>query len=141
MEEQTQEEIKDAEPSQSSQMEVKPESKESETPEEPKVEVGNENVGMAVIAYLFFFIPLLTDSKNDPFVKFHVKQGLLLFCFSMAFYILRFFPFLGRVIYVLSPLISIAELAFLIIGIMNALNRKKKELPWIGSLAEKWFKF
>ena len=140
MEEQTQEETKDAESLQPL-TESKSESKEDGKSEEPKTEVGNENVGMAVIAYLFFFIPLLTDSKNDPFVKFHVKQGLLLFCFSMAFYILRFFPFLGHVIYVLSPLISIAELAFLIIGIMNALNRKKKELPWIGSLAEKWFKF
>lgn len=140
MEEQKQEETKDAESLQPL-TESKSESKEDGKSEEPKAEVGNENVGMAVIAYLFFFIPLLTDSKNDPFVKFHVKQGLLLFCFSMAFYILRFFPFLGRVIYVLSPLISIAELAFLIIGIMNALNRKKKELPWIGSLAEKWFKF
>jgi len=140
MEEQTQEETKDAESLQPL-TESKSESKEDGKSEEPKAEVGNENVGMAVIAYLFFFIPLLTDSKNDPFVKFHVKQGLLLFCFSMAFYILRFFPFLGHVIYVLSPLISIAELAFLIIGIMNALNRKKKELPWIGSLAEKWFKF
>lgn len=32
-----------------------------------------KNIGMAVVAYILFFIPLLTDAKNDPFVKYHVK--------------------------------------------------------------------
>ena len=115
------------------------EEKEKSTESESKSD--EENVGMAVVAYLFFFIPLLTDSKDDPFVKFHVKQSLLIVCFSLALYILRYIPVIGRAIYVISPLISLAEFAFIIIGIMNALNRKKKELPWIGQFAEKWFKF
>jgi len=34
---------------------------------------------MAILAYILFFIPLLTDSKNDPYVKYHIKQGLVLF--------------------------------------------------------------
>ena len=115
------------------------EEKEKSTESESKSD--EENVGMAVVAYLFFFIPLLTDSKNDPFVKFHVKQSLLIVCFSLALYILRYIPVIRQAIYVISPLISLAELAFIIIGIMNALNRRKKELPWIGQFAEKWFKF
>ena len=115
------------------------EEKEKSTESESKSD--EENVGVAVVAYLFFFIPLLTDSKNDPFVKFHVKQSLLIVCFSLALYILRYIPVIRQAIYVISPLISLAELAFIIIGIMNALNRRKKELPWIGQFAEKWFKF
>ena len=123
------------------QEETLKELEEKEKPTESESKSDEENVGMAVVAYLFFFIPLLTDSKDDPFVKFHVKQSLLIVCFSLALYILRYIPVIGRAIYVISPLISLAEFAFIIIGIMNALNRKKKELPWIGQFAEKWFKF
>ena len=117
------------------------EKEEKEKPTESESKSDEENVGMAVVAYLFFFIPLLTDSKDDPFVKFHVKQSLLIVCFSLALYILRYVPVIGEAIYVISPLISLAEFAFIIIGIINALSRKKKELPWIGQFAEKWFKF
>jgi len=123
------------------QEETLKELEEKEKPTESESKSDEENVGMAVVAYLFFFIPLLTDSKDDPFVKFHVKQSLLVVCFSLALYILRYIPVIGRAIYIISPLISLAEFAFIIIGIMNALNRKKKELPWIGQFAEKWFKF
>ncbi|HOV97522.1 MAG TPA: hypothetical protein PLW49_00690 [bacterium] len=123
------------------QEETLKELEEKEKPTESESKSDEENVGMAVVAYLFFFIPLLTDSKDDPFVKFHVKQSLLIVCFSLALYILRYIPVIGRAIYVISPLISLAEFAFIIIGIINALNRKKKELPWIGQFAEKWFKF
>jgi len=36
---------------------------------------------LAIVAYILFFIPLLTDAKNDPFVKFHVKtRVLIIFC-------------------------------------------------------------
>ena len=31
---------------------------------------------MAIIAYILFFVPLLTgDRKKSPFVKFHTNQG------------------------------------------------------------------
>ena len=35
-----------------------------------------KNIGMAIVAYILFFVPLLTDDKNDPFVRYHVRQGL-----------------------------------------------------------------
>ncbi len=38
-----------------------------------------KNTAMAAVAYLIFFLPLLTDAKNDQFVKYHVKQGLVFF--------------------------------------------------------------
>ena len=44
-----------------------------------KAEDKSLNTGMAVVAYLIFFIPLLTDAKDDPYVKFHTKQGVVLF--------------------------------------------------------------
>ncbi|HOE15288.1 MAG TPA: hypothetical protein PLH82_01145 [Candidatus Paceibacterota bacterium] len=50
-----------------------------EEQEQSKSTVKEKNTGMAILAYILFFIPLLTDSKKDPFVKYHVKQGLVLF--------------------------------------------------------------
>ena len=44
---------------------------------------GNNNL-MGIFAYLWILIliPFLTESKNDPFVKYHLKQGLALIIFE-----------------------------------------------------------
>ena len=41
---------------------------------------GEKNTLMAVLAYLgiLILVPFLTDAKKDPFVKFHLKQGVAL---------------------------------------------------------------
>jgi len=97
-----------------------------------------KNTGMAVVAYIIFFIPLLTDSKNDPFVKYHVKQGLVLFIASIiVWFIARVIPVLG---FIVSQILNIAILVLLIIGIINAVNGEQKPLPLIGQFADK-FKF
>jgi uncharacterized membrane protein len=79
-----------------------------------------KNIGMAVIAYILFFIPLLTNAKDDPFVKYHVKQGLALFLLGVASMVLSFFPFLGGF---LSIILDIAILVLFVMGVMNALYR------------------
>lgn len=103
------------------------------------------NTGMAIVAYLLFFVPLLTDSKDDPFVKFHVKQSLTILSLAVALYVLRIFlfyiPFLGIALIFIYPLISLGLFALIVIGIYNALNSKMKELPLIGKYADKLFKF
>jgi len=106
-----------------------------QSPELKKDEV-SENVGMAAIAYIVFFIPLLTDYKNDDFVKFHVKQSLLIFVSYLIFYFLQFFPLIGGLIWRIYPLIYFSELVLIIIGIFNALRKERKELPFIGGYAD-----
>ena len=101
----------------------------------------SENVGMAVIAYIVVFIPLFSDYKNNDFVKFHIKQSLLIFVSYMVLNILRFFPLIGEMIWRLFPLIKFLELALLVIGIFNALRREKKELPFIGKYADGLYNF
>ena len=96
-----------------------------------------KNIGMAIVAYLIFFIPLLTKAKNDPFVKYHVKQGLLLFIGWIVAGIIGYIPVFG---WFLAPLLSIALLILLIIGIMSALKGEQKPLPVIGQYATS-FKF
>jgi len=97
-----------------------------------------KNTGMAVIAYIVFFIPLLTESKNDPFVKYHVKQGLTLFIAGVIVWlIMNVIPILGLLI---APILNIILLVLLVLGIINAAKGLEKPLPLIGQFADN-FKF
>lgn len=106
-------------------------------PEAPKTE-GQKNMGMAVVAYILFFIPLMTDAKNDPFVKFHVKQGLVLFIGWVLVWVLGWF-----ISFLLWPILSLLDLALfvlMVVGIINAVNGKMEPLPVVGKFADS-FKF
>lgn len=97
-----------------------------------------KNTGMAVIAYILFFVPLLTEAKNDPFVKYHVKQGLVLFIADVIVMIGSSLPVIGW--FLIAPIGWIAVLVLLVIGVMHAVNGEEKELPVIGKYASN-FKF
>jgi len=116
----------------------------------------SDNKFMGILSYILWFVPLITgDTKKSPFVKFHANQGLLVFilgiAYSIAASILRailgaIFPLRwtstfvygrGAIYSILSGIIGLASLAVLglaIMGIMNAVNGKKKELPIIGGI-------
>lgn len=96
-----------------------------------------KNTLMAVVAYIIFFIPLLTESKDDPFVKFHVKQGLILLISFIVAYLVVVIPFIGPT---LRWLAQAFLFALLVIGIIHALRGEEKPLPLIGKFAEN-FKF
>ena len=121
--------------------------------EEPKVEAqpsandAQDNKVMAILAYILFFIPLLTgDTKKSPFVKFHTNQGTVLFIASIAFSIVysiitgiltsmfyvsgawRFFS----IIVSLLGILWLAPTALVVLGIINAATGKEKPLPVIG---------
>jgi uncharacterized membrane protein len=103
---------------------------------------GDKNI-MAVFAYLWILIiiPFLTDAKEDPFVKYHIKQGLALIIFEVIGWVAGWFlvwiPVLGWLIMMLWWL---ATLVLAIVGILNVLNGHEKELPFIGQYG-KSFKF
>jgi uncharacterized membrane protein len=88
---------------------------------------------MGVLAYLgiLIVIPYLV-AKDDPFVKFHIKQGLVLVIIELVIWALGY----SYILWQLWPLIEIINLAVLIlsiIGIVNVVQGKEKELPLIGS--------
>ena len=92
-----------------------------------------QNKGMAIIAYILFFIPLLTgDHKKSPFVKYHTNQGLVLFLFSAGGMIVSSFLMLILIGIFLMFVVGIASLVFCIIGIINVVNGRMKPLPVIG---------
>lgn len=103
-----------------------------------------KNKRMALLSYIgiLFIIPLLA-AKDSKFAKFHVNQGIVLFiadlvcglAVGIVSAILRFIPIVRLFLpAVLTTLVSLAALAFMIIGILNAVNGRAKELPLIGSL-------
>ena len=91
------------------------------------------NKGMAIIAYILFFVPLLTgDYKKSPFVMYHTNQGTLLFIASVAGMVVSSILTVILIGLVLMPLCGIAVLVLFIIGIINVLNGRMKPLPVIG---------
>ncbi|MEW4371068.1 DUF4870 domain-containing protein [Paenibacillus kandeliae] len=89
------------------------------------------NKVMAILAYIIFFIPLLA-ARNSPFAMYHANQGLVLFLVALAGNVIAaIIPFIG---WVLSPIIGIAVVVFMIIGIINAANGERKPLPLIGTI-------
>ena len=96
-----------------------------------------KNTTMAAIAYLLFFVPLLTDAKDDPFVKFHVKQGLLLLILGIFTSIIGSIPIIGLI----GWLLGLGIFVLWVIGIMNALNGNMTPVPLVGQYAEEYLKF
>ena len=96
-----------------------------------------KNTTMAAIAYILFFVPLLTDAKDDPFVKFHVKQSLLLWILVVINSIIGRIPIIGLI----SLVLGVGIFVLWILGLMNALNGKMEPVPLVGQYAEQYLKF
>ena len=94
-----------------------------------------KNVPMGVLAYLG---PLVIISylvaKDDAFVKFHIKQGLVLFVIEIIIWVI------GLFIWMLVPLLQLAVLVLAILGIVNVVQGTKKPLPLVG-MYSKYFTF
>ncbi|MFH1552490.1 MAG: DUF4870 domain-containing protein [Candidatus Omnitrophota bacterium] len=93
-----------------------------------------ENV-YAILSYLWILclIPILMK-KDDEFVRFHARQGLMLFIVEVGVGIIGIIPVLGQVIYLLGMLIcGLLSL----IGIVQVLMGNKWKIPVIGDWAEK----
>ena len=90
---------------------------------------------MGVLAYLgvLIVIPLLM-AKDDPFVKFHIRQGLVLVIIEFALWALGM-TMLGWQAMPLLQLVNLGVLILAIIGIINVIQGNQKELPLVGSFS------
>ncbi len=94
----------------------------------------SSNTGTAILAYLgiLIIVPFLTDAKNDPFVKFHIKQGLALIISELVGSFIFVIPILG---WIVGAFLGLFNLIMIITGIINAATGKQKELPILGQFA------
>jgi uncharacterized membrane protein len=113
-----------------------------QTPTKTKTPSGEKNTGMAIVAYILFFIPLLIGAHKDPFVKFHVKQGLVLFCIAIIIWIIAaIIPwYWWWNLFWIVRILQLGLLVLVILGIINASQGKEEPLPIVGQFA-KLFKF
>jgi uncharacterized membrane protein len=107
-----------------------------------KVSVDRESIldgkALAAVSYVtwlgLIIAILLNVDKNNEFVKYHIRQSLLLLILSL----------LPSVLF--SQLKFVSEILFafvvvlLIMGFIYALNGQKKEVPIFGKLAQDWFR-
>jgi len=119
---------------------------------EDKLQNIDRDKGMAMLAYILFFVPLLTgDANRSPFIKYHTNQGAVLLIaaiiFSLALGVVTVFfktifaflafvnPLLFGSLGILIGLLNVlgfAPVIFAILGIINVANDEMKPLPFIG---------
>ena len=102
---------------------------------QPDPEDVEKNKAMAILAYIIFFIPLLA-AKESKFAMYHANQGLNLFLFWVAYFVLSwilvFIPILG---WLLMFLLFVVGVILMIIGIVNSAKGEMKPLPVIGKIS------
>ena len=98
--------------------------------------IKGKNTLMAVLCYfgILILIPLLTEAKNDPFVKFHIKQGVILIIAVIINWVILMIPIIG---WIVGFIFWIVILVLWVIGLINALSGKESELPIIGKYGQR----
>lgn len=82
---------------------------------------------MGALSYLWILsVVMLVIKKDDEFVKFHARQGLILFIISFV----GFIPVIGWII-------DILVVIMVIVGFFKALSGEKWKMPLIGDIAAK----
>ncbi|XOU94062.1 MAG: DUF4870 domain-containing protein [Candidatus Kerfeldbacteria bacterium] len=82
---------------------------------------------MAALSYIWIIsIVMLIIKKDDKFVNFHAKQGVILFIASFIGVI----PIIGWALWLVIIVLEI-------IGFIKALSGEKYRIPVVGDLAEK----
>ncbi len=90
----------------------------------------------SIFAYLsiLFLIPLFLK-KDNHFVLFHTKQGLVLFIIEFTVCLIRFIPVIGEVIFIFGMVICSI---FSFTGIIKVCIGELWEMPVIFDIAEKF---
>ena len=81
------------------------------------------------------FIIALVLKKEDKYVMFYAKQGLVIFIGWLIVWAVGIIPIIGK--FVLGPILLILLLILWVITWINALSGEQKKTFIIGDLAEK----
>ena len=106
----------------------------------------NDNKIMAILAYIIPIVPFLLAEKNSKWVRFHTIQGMNYWIPFVSIFVVLFIltiivlliPLVGKAIAVLLALLmvilGIVILVFDVLGIVNVLQFKAKELPLVSKI-------
>ena len=94
----------------------------------------HKNTLMGVLAYVG---PLIIVSylvaKDDSFVKFHMRQGAILFAAEIIVWIIGMFMWQ---LWMILNIVDLGILILAIVGIVNVVQGAEKELPLVGGLSK-----
>lgn len=103
-------------------------------PAAPASKGGGDDNLVAAISYLWILsIIILLVKKDSDYVKFHARQGVVLFAVSVILSIANFIPFVIFISWIGNLIILVA----VIVGFIQALGGNRYKLPVVGDLAEK----
>jgi uncharacterized membrane protein len=90
---------------------------------------------LGVLAYLGpLVIVSFLAAKDSHFVKFHVRQGVVLFAAEVAMWMLGIMMWQ---LWLILNLVNLAVLVLAIIGITNVISHKETKLPIVGDFADR----
>ena len=93
-----------------------------------------QNMLMGILCYLgpLVIVPFIM-AKDDHFVKFHIRQGLVLLIMSLIVWALSmtFWQF-----YAFYQILNLGILVLIVLGIVNVVQGKMAELPLVGQFAK-----
>ncbi len=116
-----------------------------------------EGKSLAWLSYfgILFLIPLLVY-KDNPFSKYHARQGMVLFFAEVVLGIIwgilgaivgvifmasySAWAICGTILWIVMAILWIGIAVLAIIGIIQSAQGKFWKMPIFGGLAEKWFK-
>lgn len=101
-------------------------------------EDARKNQFMGVLAYISWLVVIpLFCARDSAFARFHTNQGLVLaITEAVLLFVLRILgklPLVGWIFRLGVVVVGFCCFILMILGIMNAINLKAKELPVIGS--------
>lgn len=103
------------------------------TNQAPNLDVNNNSTLIAALSYIGPLVVVsYLMSKDSDFVKFHAKQGLVVFGIEVIWIILSQMFYL----YNFNMIVNLATLILSIMGIVYVVQGQKKELPLVGGLAK-----
>ncbi|MBF0280466.1 MAG: hypothetical protein HQM13_21900 [SAR324 cluster bacterium] len=88
---------------------------------------------LAIISYLgiLCLVPIVVN-KDDEYVNFHARQGLVLWIWSAIAIFGLYIPVLGKFFFGISAFLI---MVFSIIGIVSVIFTKAWKLPLVGDMA------
>lgn len=87
---------------------------------------------MASLAYVgvLVLVPMVSGAVRDPFINFHVKQGMVIFIGEIIALIAGIWlSSLGGLLFILMFIASI-------MGLFTSLHGEKRYIPGIGTIAD-----
>ncbi len=72
--------------------------------------------------------------KEEPFVKFHIKQGAVVFVIDIIAWFLASMFFGG---FIFAGIVNIIAGILSIIGVVNVIQHKEQELPIVGKFSRR----